>query len=98
MVLHGILEKLEPPTHVFIGGTSGMLRPVIDSVLSKNRHACIVINAITLETIAETEKIIKETSPKQTDIAYVSISKSKTLAGYNMMTGLNPVWIITISY
>lgn len=94
----GILEKLEPPTHVFIGGTSGMLRPVIDSVLSKNRHVRIVINAITLETIAETEKIIKETNPQTTDIAYVSISKSKSLAGYNMMTGLNPVWIITISY
>lgn len=94
----GILEKLEPPTHVFIGGTSGMLHPVIDSVLSQNRHVRIVINAITLETIAETERIIKETSPKETDIAYVSISKSKTLAGYNMMTSLNPVWIITLSY
>lgn len=93
-----ILEKLEPPTHVFIGGTSGMLHPVIDSVLSQNRHVRIVINAITLETIAETERIIKETSPKETDIAYVSISKSKTLAGYNMMTSLNPVWIITLSY
>jgi precorrin-6Y C5,15-methyltransferase (decarboxylating) len=94
----GILEDLEPPTHVFIGGTSGMMRPVINSVLSKNRHARIVINAITLETIAETERIIKETCPQATDIAYVSISKSKTLSGYNMMTGLNPVWIITLSY
>ncbi len=75
-----------------------MMRPIINSVLSKNRHARIVINAITLETIAETERIIKETCPQATDIAYVSISKSKTLSGYNMMTGLNPVWIITLSY
>ena len=29
----GILEDLEPPTHVFIGGTSGMMRPVINSCI-----------------------------------------------------------------
>ncbi|MCI9080007.1 MAG: precorrin-6A reductase [Lachnospiraceae bacterium] len=92
----GVLEGLEPPTHVFIGGSSGKLRQVIYSVFAKNRNARIVINAVTLETVAEVQGIIKENKNIQTDISCVTVSKARALGNYHIMQALNPVWIIVI--
>lgn len=92
----GILEGLEPPTHVFIGGSSGKLSQIIDSVFAKNSNVRIVINAVTLETIAEVERIIKEKENLKTDITCVTVSKARALGNYHLMEALNPVWIIVI--
>lgn len=92
----GILEGLEPPTHVFIGGSSGELNQVINSVFEKNSKARIVINAVTLETIAEAQRIIKGNKNLKTDISCVSVSKAKALGNYNIMQALNPVWVIVL--
>lgn len=92
----GILEGLEPPTHVFIGGSSGELRQIIDSVFAKNKNARVVINAVTLETIAGVQRIITDNKNIKTDILCVSASKAKALGNYNIMQALNPVWIIAL--
>lgn len=92
----GILEGLEPPTHVFIGGSSGKLSQVINSVLYKNNYVRIVINAVTFETIAEVERFIRENRNLETDITCVTVSKSKALGSYHIMEALNPVWIIAM--
>ena len=50
------LRKLEPPTHVFIGGSSGNLREILLAVKKKNPDVQIVLTAISLDTMAEVWK------------------------------------------
>lgn len=89
------LEELPAPTHAFIGGSSGNLKQIMELILGKNPKARIVINAIALETVAEALNCLKELPVKDTDIAAVSVGKSKEVGNYHMMMGQNPVYIIS---
>lgn len=89
------LEELPAPTHAFIGGSSGNLKQIMELILGKNPSARIVINAIALETVAEALNCLKELPVKETDIAAVSVGKSKEVGHYHMMMGQNPVYIIS---
>lgn len=89
------MRDLPTPTHAFIGGSSGNLREIINDLLDKNPEVRIVINAITLETIFEAMECIKEFSLEDVDITQASISKSRKLGKYNLMTGQNPIYVIS---
>ena len=89
------MRDLPTPTHAFIGGSSGNLREIINDLLDKNPNVRIVINAITLETIFEAMECIKEFSLEDVDITQASISKSRKLGKYNLMTGQNPIYVIS---
>ena len=89
------LENLPVPTHAFIGGSSGNLIEIVELLLKKNPSIRIVINCIALETVAESLNVLKDLPVKDTDIASVSIAKSKKVASYNMMMGQNPVYVIS---
>ena len=60
----------------------------------KNPNVRIVVNTITLETLAELTEIAKEFD--FCDIAEVSISKPQKLGNYQLMTAQNPVFIFTL--
>ncbi|MDO4517865.1 MAG: precorrin-6y C5,15-methyltransferase (decarboxylating) subunit CbiE, partial [Bacillota bacterium] len=47
------MEDLPAPTHVFIGGSSGNMDRIVESVLCKNRDARFVINCIAMESVAQ---------------------------------------------
>ncbi len=100
-VIEGIapeaIESLPTPTHAFIGGSSGNLNEIIEKLIEKNKNIRVVINAITLETIAEVIACLKKFDFKNTDIVNLSVSKSKKLGNYNMMMGQNPIYIVTCS-
>ena len=89
------LADLPAPTHVFIGGSSGNLKEILEVVLAKNPHVRIVINAIALETVAEALDCLKTLPVKETDVAAVSVAKAKELGRYHMMMGQNPVYVIS---
>ena len=91
------MEDLPMPTHAFIGGSAGNMKEILQSLLNKNPNIRIVINAIALETIAETVEFIKELKVKDVDIVQVSVSKSKILGKYHMMMGENPIYIISFT-
>ena len=63
--------------------------------MAKNKNIRVVINTIALESISETLTCIKEFPVKNVDIASVNIAKSRTLGRYHMMTGLNPIYIVS---
>ncbi|SFU46633.1 precorrin-6Y C5,15-methyltransferase (decarboxylating) [Clostridium sp. DSM 8431] len=90
------LMNLDIPTHAFIGGSSGNLREIVELLLYKNPEIKIVINSITLETLVEAMEIAKEFSFVDVDITQITAAKSRKIAGYNMMTGQNPIYIITL--
>lgn len=85
---------LPAPTHAFIGGSSGSMREIIDSLLAMNPSVRIVVNTVTLETLTELTEISKEFD--FCDIAEVSVSKPRVLGRYRLMTAQNPVFIFTL--
>ncbi|WP_333677487.1 precorrin-6Y C5,15-methyltransferase (decarboxylating) subunit CbiT [Muricomes intestini] len=86
---------LEVPTHVFIGGSSGNLKEILKAVRKKNPQVRVVLNAISLETVREVMEAIEEKVLREPEIVQIMTSKSRELGRYHMMTGQNPVYIIS---
>ena len=89
------LEELSAPTHVFLGGTTGNLESIIYTIWEKNPTARIVLNAIALETVAQAIAFEKKHPEMQSEVVQLQVSKARTLGDYHMMTGQNPIYIIT---
>lgn len=89
------LEQLPMPSHAFIGGSGGHILEIIRAVRKKNPKVRFVVNAVTLETISQIEKI-KESFPEYEDMEVVNIqvSKNRALGRYQMMRAENPVYIL----
>ncbi len=89
------LKRLETPTHVFIGGSGGHLTEILRCVREKNPHVRIVINALTLETVGKVTEAMEEGLLDQPEIIQISVAKARLLGKYHLMTGQNPVYIVT---
>lgn len=89
------LRDLEAPTHVFIGGSSGSIREILACVKGKNPRARIVLTCISLNTLASVLEAEKEGLLDQPEIVQISASRARRQGGHLMMTGQNPVYIIT---
>ncbi len=89
------LDGLEKPTHVFIGGSSGNLREILLKVKAANPLVRVVINAVTLETLNEVLLAEKEGVLAELEIVQAGITKVRNTAGYHMLDGQNPVYIIS---
>ena len=87
------LVDLPAPTHVFVGGSSGNMRPIVEAALEKNPNVRVVANAIALESVGEIAAAIDALGLADSEIVQLSIARSHRVGRYNMMTGLNPIWI-----
>lgn len=91
------LEGLPAPDAAFIGGSAGGMAQIIDTVLAANPRARIVISAITLETIAQTQTILAELTERGTIGDYkatlVSVATSRKVGDYHLMGAENPIYI-----
>ena len=89
------LTNLPVPTHAFLGGSAGNLREIMDCLLQKNPAIRMVINTVTLETIGEVMDCLKALPVREEEILSVNIAKARVLGAYHLMTGQNPIYIIT---
>lgn len=89
------LKNLEAPTHVFIGGSSGNVKEILRTVLKMNRHARIVLTAISLETVKEAMEAMQEGFLPNAEVTQIFVAKSRELGSFHMMMGQNPVYIIS---
>lgn len=106
-VLHGtapeVMEGLPKPDCVFVGGSKGNLREILWKSVEGNPEVRIVINAISLETMAEVVSCLKELKEKENlcieeeEIVQLSVAKSKLVGDYHMMMGQNPIFIISFT-
>lgn len=87
--------SLPIPDSVFIGGSNGNLKAILEWILNKNTDIHVVINCITLETLTEALQLLKSFHFKNVDVICVNISKAKNIGNYNLMTADNPVYIIS---
>lgn len=90
-----IIESLETPTHVFIGGTSGKLEEIVDKIYEKNKDAIIVITAVSIESISSIHTVLKKYQDLsyQTEISLINSTNVKQLGKYDMLMANNPVFI-----
>lgn len=89
------MQDLPVPTHAFIGGSTGHLHEIIRCLKEKNPKVTLVINAIALETVEELMRAVREGLLEDPEILQIQVAGSRKLGRYHMMTGQNPVYIIT---
>ena len=98
-VVHGLapeaMEDLPAPTHAFIGGSAGNLKEIITCLLGKNPLIRLVINTVTLETMAEVSECLKTLNLIEEETICVNVSRAKKLGAYHLMMGQNPIYIVT---
>ena len=90
-------ETLPAPTHVFIGGSSGALSEILTALQNKiegtRDKVRIVINAVSLETIAQLTELIKVYPIAQLEVTQLQASRAHALGSYHLMQAQNPVLI-----
>ena len=91
-----VCQALPAPTHVFIGGSGGNMRKILDLVLRKNPHARIVATAISLESIAELTECRKTFPFTETEVVSMTVARDRKVGAYHLMTGQNPISIFTM--
>jgi precorrin-6Y C5,15-methyltransferase (decarboxylating) len=89
------LAALPSPDSVFIGGSGGALQDIMREILAKNPRARTVINAITLETLAEVQVIIEEGGFTDAEIAQIGVNTVQKAGAYSMLRAQNPVFVIS---
>ena len=86
-------DGLEPPTHAFIGGSSGELKEILTVLNNTGGSVRVVINAVSLETIAEIQGALKDLGADDLSVEQISVSRARELGNYHLMTAENPVMI-----
>ncbi|MCR5295413.1 MAG: precorrin-6A reductase [Lachnospiraceae bacterium] len=88
-----ILESLPKPACVFIGGSSGNMAEIIESVLAKNHEARIAAAAVTLETLSALTECMRRFSFSETEVVSLSVARSRRAGAWHLMQARNPVYL-----
>ena len=90
------LKELPAPDAVFVGGTKGSMRDVIDLILSKNPAARICVSAIALETLQSAIDDFRAHG-LDAEITQIAVSRTKAAGGLHMLMANNPIFLITVN-
>lgn len=88
-----LMRDRTKPDAVFIGGSGGEMRDIISIISKMGTGIRFVINAVTLETIQETEKVLEEFEPKNRRAVQIGVSNLADVGDYHMFRAENPVMI-----
>lgn len=89
------LEALPAPDCVFVGGSGGAMRRILELARSKNPAVRVVVTAIALETLEETRRALLDLGFANVEVSQLAASRGKAVGPYTMMTALNPVFILS---
>lgn len=94
----GVLEDLPAATHAFLGGSGGQLKEILDCLYRKNPQMNVVLNAISLETIAQLKEILTQFPITREELVQVQVNRMHPVASYHLMQAENPVWICSFQF
>lgn len=81
---------------MFIGGSAGQMESLVEYFIKyADSKSIIVVNAITLETVAETKNAFEKYNIKNCEVINLTVARGKKAGKYTMMYGENPIYIIT---
>lgn len=89
------LEALPAPDCVFVGGSGGAMRRILEIAKQKNPAVRVVVNAIALETLYETQAALSALGYADVEVTQLSAARGKAVGPYTMMTANNPVFILS---
>lgn len=92
------LAALPAPTHAFIGGSGGRLGEILGCLYEKNPNIRVVLNAISLETVAEVTGLIQKLPICEEKIVQLSVGRARRAGGYHLMQAENPVYIVSFTF
>lgn len=88
-----VLDGLEIPDAVFIGGTKGSMEKVVNLVLNRNSKARICISAICIETLYQAVNVLQNRGI-QPEVTQISISHGKAAGSLHLLMANNPIFLI----
>lgn len=91
-----VCRELPAPTHVFIGGSAGNMRQILEEILTKNPNTRIVATAVTLESVAELTQCVKDIPFDFTEVVSMTVARDRKAGPYHLMMGQNPIFIFTM--
>ena len=83
------------PDCVFVGGSGGAMRRILEIAKHKNPAVRVVVNAIALETLHETQAALAALGFADIEVTQLSAARGKAVGPYTMMTANNPVFILS---
>lgn len=89
----GVLADWPAPDAVFVGGSKGNLRPIVDAVLAANPTARLCISAIALETLQEAVAALTAHG-LAAQVTQIAVSRTKTAGSLHLLMANNPVFLI----
>ena len=85
------LSGLPAPDAVFIGGSAGRLKDILDGLLSYNRRIRVVITAITLETMEQLMRLEDHPAVRELCIRQIGCSEAEKVGTVRIMKAQNTV-------
>ena len=92
------LEGISYATHAFIGGSGGRLREILSRLYRINPKMRVVINAVTVETLAELGNLHLENKTDHFEMVMIQVSRSNEAGSHHLMKAENPVWICSFDF
>lgn len=89
------IDRIPVPTHAFIGGSSGNLREILEALLARNPSLRIVINTVTLETMAQVQEVLQTLPVTEPEWIQVAVTRAEKAGSYHLLRPLSPVCIIS---
>ncbi len=86
------IEDLPMPNTVFIGGSGGKLSRILKTIAEYEQAVRVVITAVTLETMAESEELLGVYDPDY-EVIQATIGRGRKIGGYHIVDTNNPVYI-----
>ncbi|TXC86001.1 precorrin-6y C5,15-methyltransferase (decarboxylating) subunit CbiE [Metabacillus litoralis] len=92
------LDEFPNPDAIFIGGTAGSMADILSVCCHRlNENGRIVLNAVTIENLAQAVELFKENG-LETTITLAQVSRSKPILNLTRFDALNPIYIITAKH
>ena len=90
------LDELPNCDVVFIGGSGKHMFEILDIIDSKlNEGGRIIVNAVTIQTISEITKYMKQKENYIYEAIQVQVNRLRQIGSYDMFNAQNPVYIVT---
>lgn len=79
----------------FLGGSGGSLAATLQLLLDKNPKVRVCVSAIAAETLAKAVSLLGDNRWEHFEISQISVARSRKAGPYHLMTGQNPIWLIS---